>query len=92
MLAANRSPKSSPGPARSDPGPQLGEDICMVDCSREEACTCPRSSPAPGPRTTVSLGPVLRSACPGYSHKCVPGCAELEYGEAGLDTAAMSVP
>lgn len=95
MLAANWSPKSSPGPDRSgsDRRPELGEDICMVDCAREEDRTCARTRAAPGPcpcpRTAVGPGPVLRSACPATSTN-VPGWAELIYGEAGSDSVLQS--
>lgn len=56
MLTAKKSPKSSSGPGGSMWGPQLGENICMVDCVRGKdcSCTCARTGPGPGPaRTTV---------------------------------------
>lgn len=58
MLTAKKSPKSSSGPDGSMWGPQLGENICMVDCVRGKdcSCTCARTGPGPGPgpaRTTV---------------------------------------
>lgn len=55
MLTAKKSPKSSSGPGGSMWGPQLGEDICMVDCVRGKdcSCTCARTAPGPGPAQTT---------------------------------------
>ncbi|XP_056882868.1 copper-transporting ATPase 2 isoform X2 [Takifugu flavidus] len=56
MLTAKKSPKSSSGPGGSMWGPQLGENICMVDCAREKdcSCTCARAGPGPGPARTTN--------------------------------------
>lgn len=59
MLTARKSPKSSSGPGGSMWGPQLGENICMVDCVREnDSCACATTGPGPGlARTTVKTRP-----------------------------------
>lgn len=68
--------RGSAGPGGSVRGSQPGENICMVDCA------------APG--TTVSPGPLLRSAGPDYTQKGVPGWAELDCGPDGLETVPQS--
>lgn len=87
MFAANRSPKSSPGPGGSVRAPQLGENISVPDCVCEENCT----RAGPGPRTTVSPEPWSRPPLVSvHVQKRILGCTELVYAEVGSDLVLQS--